>query len=177
MYLLGVIVVVLLVVITYSGGPYLITSSAIATVSTLECTVVSSSIMWVVTIFCNSNSLIISSSLLCLLAVLLSVIIFMLALQVIFGRQEMLLFNLLVHWSWRDNLSYLRSGNNNNIEQWQLAAVRYCYVILAVNRSVLPFGESLLKFYSCKFPVVAIPLHFEFLTELLTLRVVIYLSS
>ena len=93
MYLLGVIVVVLLVVITYSGGPYLITSSAIATVSTLECTVVSSSIMWVVTIFCNSNSLTISSSLLCLLAVLLSVIIFMLALQVIFGRQEMLLFN------------------------------------------------------------------------------------
>ena len=67
-------------------------------------------------------------------------IIVMLALQVIFGRQEMLLFNLLVYWSWRDNLSYLLSGNSNNIEQWQLAAVRYCYVILAVNRSVLPFG-------------------------------------
>ena len=104
-------------------------------------------------------------------------IIFMLALQVIFGRQEMLLFNLLVHWSWRDNLSYLLSGNNNNIEQWQLAAVRYCYVILAVNRSVLPFVESLLKLYSCKFPVVGIPLHFDLLTELLTLRVVMYLSS
>ena len=99
-------------------------------------------------------------------------------LQVIFGHQEMLLFYLLVYWSWRDNLSYLLSGNSNNIERWQLAAVRYCYcyVILTVNRSVLPFGESLLKFYLYKLPDVGIPLHFEFLTELLTLRVVIYLS-
>ena len=91
----------------------------------------------------------------------------------------MLLFTLLVYWSWRDNLSCLFSGNSNNIERWQLAAVRYCYcyVILEVYRSVLPFSESLLKLYSYKLPDVGIPLHFELLTVLLTLRVVIYLSS